>query len=57
MLAQEIVKFTGKYNPINQWVWFDFFETISLLDENIERKLEGTRYDDLISITFLDVVL
>ena len=50
MLAQEIVKFTGKYNPINQWIWFDFFETISLLDENIERKLQGTRYDDFISI-------
>ena len=50
MLAQEVVKFTGKYTPINQWIWFDFFETVSLLDENIERKLEGTRYDDLISI-------
>ena len=50
MLAQEIVKFTGKYTPINQWIWFDFFETVSLLDDNIERKLEGTRYDDLISI-------
>ncbi len=50
ILAQEVVKFTGKYTPIEQWMWFDFFETVSLLNENIERNLEGTRYDDLISI-------
>ena len=50
IISQEVIKFTGKYTPINQWMWFDFFETVSLLNENIERKLEGTRYDDLISI-------
>ena len=50
ILAQEVIKFTGKFTPIEQWMWFDFFETVSLLNENIERKLEGTRYDDLISI-------
>ena len=50
ILAQEVIKYTGKYTPINQWMWFEFFETISLLNKNIERKLEGTRYDDFISI-------
>ena len=50
ILSQEVIKYTGKYTPINQWMWFEFFETISLLNENIERKLEGTRYDDFISI-------
>ena len=26
--VQEIVKFTGKYNPIHQWIWFNFSETV-----------------------------
>ena len=34
--AQEIVKYTGKYNPIHQWVWFDFSETV----ENLETILK-----------------
>ena len=55
IVGQEVIKFTGKYTPINQWMWFDFFETISLLKENVERKLEGNRYDDLISIYGNDI--
>ena len=55
MLSQEVIKYTGKYTPIDQWIWFDFFETVSLLDENIERILKGTRYDDLISIYGNDI--
>lgn len=26
--AQEIVKYTGKYIPIHQWIWFDFSEIV-----------------------------
>jgi len=43
-------KATGKYIPINQWLWFDFFETTEELKEDIERNLTGTRYDDQIAI-------
>ena len=50
IVSQEIVKTTGKYIPIDQWLWFDFFETTENLKENIDRKLIGTRYDDQIAI-------
>lgn len=26
--GQEILKFTGKYSPVHQWIWFDFFENV-----------------------------
>ena len=48
--SQEIMKITGKYIPINQWLWFDFFETIENLEKNVDRTLYGTRYDDQIAI-------
>ena len=48
--AQEIVKITGKYKPIHQWIWFDFSETVENLDTNIDRKLQNNRYDDQIAI-------
>jgi len=48
--SQEIMKITGKYIPINQWLWFDFFESIEHLEENIDTTLYGTRYDDQIAI-------
>lgn len=50
IVSQEIIKTTGKYIPINQWLWFDFFETIVDLKENIDRNLIGSRYDDQIAI-------
>jgi ubiquitin-activating enzyme E1 len=50
-----VIKFTGKYTPINQWIFLEFFETVSLLNENTERKLEGTRYDNLVSIYGNDI--
>ena len=50
IVAQEIVKFTGKYTPINQWLYFDFFETVANLPENTERTLKNSRYDDQIAI-------
>ena len=48
--AQEIVKYAGKYNPIHQWLWFDFSETVENLDENIDRNLMNDRYDDQMAI-------
>ena len=51
VVAQEIVKFTGKYTPFDQWMWFDFFETVANLEEEkTDRTLNGTRYDDQIAI-------
>lgn len=50
IVSQEIIKATGKYIPINQWLWFDFFETIEGLKGNINRNLMGSRYDDQIAI-------
>ena len=50
VVSQEIVKFTGKYTPINQLLLFDFFETVANLGDNVDRTLKGTRYDDQISI-------
>ena len=50
IVAQDIVKFTGKYTPINQWLYFDFFETVANLPENTDRTLKNSRYDDQIAI-------
>ena len=50
IVSQEIVKITGKYNPINQWLYFDFFEKLEKLDLNRNTDLLNTRYDDQISI-------
>ncbi len=50
IVSQEIIKTTGKYIPINQWLWFDFFETVENLKENVDRTIVGSRYDDQISI-------
>jgi len=50
IVSQEIIKATGKYIPIEQWLWFDFFETIEKLNGNIDRTLVGSKYDDQIAI-------
>ena len=48
--GQEALKITGKYMPINQWLWFDFSETVENLGTNIDRKFQNDRYDDQIAI-------
>lgn len=48
VVAQEIVKFTGKYTPITQWLHLDFFK--SLPKEAVTREVTNTRYDDQIII-------
>ena len=53
-VAQEAIKFTGLYNPLNQWFWIDIYdETIIKLSNSgigINRTILNSRYDDLISI-------
>jgi ubiquitin-activating enzyme E1 len=49
--AQEIIKFTGKYKPIHQWLYFDFSQIVENLNiNNTDRKMLNTRYDDQIAI-------
>jgi ubiquitin-activating enzyme E1 len=44
IVAQEIVKFTGKYSPLKQWLHYDIFETLP--NDKAERKSLNCRYDD-----------
>ena len=34
----EIIKITGKYAPIQQWLRFDYFETVDNLPDNCYRE-------------------
>ena len=48
-IAQELVKYTGKYMPLKQWFHYDIFE--SLPTENVDRTpLGNCRYDDQIKV-------
>lgn len=49
IVAQEIVKKTGKYSPLKQWLHFDIYETLPR-EDNINRTLMNCRYDDQIAI-------
>ena len=50
IVAHEIIKATGKYEPIDQWIMMDFFEAVENIKEDADRTLKGTRYDDQIAI-------
>ena len=50
ILAQEIIKTTGKYVPINQWFIQDFFEVAENVKEEADRSLKQCRYDEQIAI-------
>ncbi|OMJ80020.1 hypothetical protein SteCoe_19844 [Stentor coeruleus] len=47
IMAQEIVKATGKYTPLQQWLHIDFFE---IVPDNADRTLHNNRYDDQIAL-------
>jgi len=49
IVAQEIVKFTGKYSPLKQWLHFDIYESLPR-EEGIDRSPMGSRYDDQIKV-------
>lgn len=44
IVAQEIVKYTGKYSPLKQWLHFDIYETLPR--EEVNTEVMGCRYDD-----------
>ena len=50
IIAQEIIKATGKYIPIDQWYMIDFLEIADNIKEDADRNLKGCRYDDQIAI-------
>ena len=54
ILSHEIIKYTGKYYPINQWFFFDFFEFANILNKNGKNinqdKLTNSRYYEQIAI-------
>ena len=44
IITQEIVKLTGKFTPLRQWLHHDFFETLP--EGNVTRSLTPDRYFD-----------
>ena len=50
IIAQEIIKTTGFYTPLNQWLIIDFFEMVENIPENADRNLKNCRYDEQIAI-------
>lgn len=50
ILAQEIIKATGKYIPISQWLIHDFFEVVENIKDDVDRTLKNSRYDDQIAV-------
>ena len=50
VIAQEVVKFTGKYYPLKQWLYYDIFETLPENDSQINREPLQCRYDDQIRV-------
>lgn len=48
IVAQEIVKITGKYTPISQFLHFEAF--LSAPTGEVDRTLHNTRYDDQVAI-------
>jgi len=48
ILAQEVVKYTGKFIPIKQWLLFESFETLPT--GKVDRTPMNCRYDDQIVI-------
>lgn len=48
IVGQEIIKYTGKFSPLFQFLHFDSFETLP--EHPVKKSLTGSRYDDFVSI-------
>jgi len=46
--AQEVLKISGKFHPINQWFYFDAMECLP--DAEVDRQPLGCRYDGQIAV-------
>mmetsp|Transcript_140086 Transcript_140086/g.349111 ORF Transcript_140086/g.349111 Transcript_140086/m.349111 type:complete len:1038 (+) Transcript_140086:74-3187(+) len=49
VVAQEVVKFTGKYTPLHQCLYFDMFE-LAPAELPSDWQPSGSRYDDQVAI-------
>ena len=53
IVSQEIIKYTGKYIPNNQFYWYDFYDSVKAVAENDkinQSYKEINRYGDQIAI-------
>jgi ubiquitin-activating enzyme E1 len=51
IVAQEVMKgCSGKFTPINQWLYFDAFDCLPEDFDKLDTKSNGTRYDGQISV-------
>lgn len=48
IICQEVVKYTGKFTPLQQWYHFDIFNALPL--EKVNTKPMDSRYDDMIAV-------
>ena len=49
--AQEVIKYSGKYKPIHQWLYCEFSQLVENINTNKDdRKMINSRYDDQIAI-------
>ena len=55
IIAHEIIKATGKYEPIDQWLMIDFLEIVENIKEDVDRNLRNCRYDDQIAIFGIEI--
>ena len=54
LVAQEIIKWTGKYQPLDQWFHCDWFEAlpenVEAYNEKVDRSNLDNRYGDMTAI-------
>lgn len=51
IIAQEVIKYSGKFSPFDQWSWFEFEYLVNYLDDKkIDRTPMNCRYDEQIAI-------
>jgi ubiquitin-activating enzyme E1 len=55
-VAQEAIKYTGLYSPLNQWFWIDIYDETMVNLSDANREIKNSRYDDLISIYGQEIV-
>lgn len=50
VVAQEVVKFTGKYTPLHQLLYYDMFELLPASDPCDWQAMQDSRYADQVAI-------
>ncbi|CAD8055043.1 unnamed protein product [Paramecium sonneborni] len=54
LVAQEVIKFTGKYTPIRQWFHLEFYEALPEIEVN--RNMLNNQYDNYIAIFGQEII-